>query len=118
MLNIINLSTFTKDAKQLYKRYKKLPRDLNVLKEALLSNPQAGISLGNNLYKIRLANSSIPTGKSGGFRVVYYYFVPEKESSENNLYLLTLFSKTDIDNISDDKLFTIFQQHFPITQSV
>jgi len=114
MLNIINLSSFTKDAKLLHKKYKQLPHDLKELKRVLLKNPKAGVSLGNDLYKIRLANSSIPTGKSGGFRVVYYYFVANELTNENNLYLLTLFSKRDIENISDDKLLTILQQHYPI----
>ena len=36
----------------------------------LLSNPTLGTPLGDNLYKIRIPNSSIPTGKSGGFRVI------------------------------------------------
>jgi len=100
-ITIHTLTTFVKDVKRLHKKYKKLNQDLMQLNELLQKNPNAGIALGSNLFKIRLANSSIPTGKSGGFRVVYYYF------DGHQLYLATLFSKRDLENISDEKLLEI-----------
>lgn len=99
---IYTLTTFVKDVKRLHKKYKKLNQDLKQLNVQLQKNPYAGIALGSNLFKIRLANSSIPTGKSGGFRVVYYYF-----DGHQQLYLATLFSKNDLENISDEKLLEI-----------
>ena len=72
-LNIKTLSPFEKDVKRLFKRYKQLPNDLISLREELSANPKSGIELGHECYKIRLANSSIPNGKSGGFRIIYYY---------------------------------------------
>ena len=98
-LKIIRLGNFTKESKQLYKKYKKLPSDLKILSERLNINPKDGIDLGANCYKIRLENSSIPTGKSGGFRIVYYYY-----DGESDLYLLSIFSKRDMENISDKKV--------------
>jgi len=95
-LRIVSLSSCTKNAKRLYK---KLPNDLKVLHQTLLASPKAGIELGNNCYKIRLANSSIPTSKSGSFRVVYYYY-----DGSNRLFLLTIFSKRDFENISDEAI--------------
>ena len=105
-LNLIKLKTFSKDAKRLYKKYKRLPDDLRTLSKQLSSNPKAGISLGSNCYKIRLANSSIPTGKSGGFRIVYYYY-----DGEVNLYLMTIFSKRDMENISDDNIVELLKKY-------
>ena len=101
-ITIYTLSTFVKDAKRLHKKYKKLSNDLKQLNSLLQQKPNAGIALGSNLFKIRLANSSIPTGKSGGFRVVYYYF-----DGHQQLYLATLFSKRDLENITDEKLLEI-----------
>ena len=101
-ITIYTLSTFVKDVKRLHKKYKKLSNDLKQLNSLLQQNPNAGIALGSNLFKIRLANSSIPTGKSSGFRVVYYYF-----DGHQQLYLATLFSKRDLENISDEKLLDI-----------
>ena len=50
-LKIIRLGNFSKEAKKLYKKYKKLPNDLKVLSERLHSNPKTGVDLGANCYK-------------------------------------------------------------------
>ena len=105
-LNIVSLDTFKISVKKLYKKYRNLLNDLKSLNKILQENPKAGIALGQNCYKIRLANSSIPTGKSGGFRVIYYYF-----DNQNNLYLMIIYSKTELDNISDKKLNEILQMN-------
>jgi len=105
-LKITKLETFAKEAKRLYKKYKKLPDDLKILVKELNDNPKAGIYLGANCYKIRLANSSIPTGKSSGFRVIYYYY-----DGELDIYLLTIFSKRDMGNISDEKIMELLQKY-------
>jgi len=105
-LNIVSLSNFTKEVKKLYKKYKKLPNDLKVLHQELSENPKCGIHLGLNLYKIRMANSSIPTGKSGGFRVIYYYLDEKK-----NIYLMSIYSKNEIENIDESKLLEIIKDN-------
>ena len=105
-LKILRLSNFSKEAKRLYKKYKQLPTDLKSLAKRLNENPKAGIDLGANCYKIRLENSSIPTGKSGGFRIVYYYY-----DGEENLYLLSIFSKRDMENISDERVLELLEKY-------
>jgi len=105
-LNIKTLSPFDKDVKRLFKSYKQLPNDLRSLREELLSNPKSGIELGHGCYKIRLANSSIPTGKSGGFRIIYYYI-----DSNNNLYLMSIYSKNELESIDDKTILNILREH-------
>ena len=68
-LKIVVTPEFAKRVKQLSKKYKNISKDLKSLYEVINKNPRSGVDLGSNCYKIRLANSSIPTGKSGGFRV-------------------------------------------------
>ncbi len=104
-LNILSLESFKKDVKKLYKKNKKLGLDLKSLNETLLSNPKAGIELSNSLYKIRLENSSSKTGKSGGFRIIYYYI-----DKNDKLYLLKIYSKTEISNIKEDILLSILNE--------
>jgi len=104
-LKIIKLDPFVHDAKRLYKKYKKLPEDLETLFKILNENPHSGIDLGNHCYKIRLANSSIPTGKSGGFRIIYYYYHKEE------LFLITMFSKKDMESISDKKILELAKKY-------
>ncbi|MEA3552814.1 MAG: hypothetical protein U9R39_00270 [Campylobacterota bacterium] len=105
-LKITNLSNFSKDAKRLYKKYKNLPADLKTLQIELLNNPKVGINLGSNCYKIRLENSSVPTGKSKGFRVIYYYL-----DKQNNIYLMAIYSKSELSNISDSKIVDILKEN-------
>jgi mRNA-degrading endonuclease RelE of RelBE toxin-antitoxin system len=105
-LKIISLDAFGRDVKRLYKKYKQLSKDLKTLQRVLEGDPRSGIELGHNCYKIRLANSSIPTGKSGGFRVVYYYF-----DEENNLYLMAIYSKTELENISEERIVEILKSN-------
>lgn len=101
-LKIISLESFKKDVKKLYKKNKKLPQDLKTLNTTLHENPKIGIELSSKLYKVRLENSSSNTGKSGGFRVIYYYI-----DEDENLYLLKMYSKTEIENIKEEVLIKI-----------
>jgi len=105
-LKIISLESFAKDVKKLHKKYKGIASDLRILESELQENPKCGINLGNACYKIRLKNSSVPTGKSGGFRVVYYYV-----DEENNLYLMAMYSKTELENISDERINEILKTY-------
>ena len=97
--NILTIPQFEKDVKRLAKKYKLVKKDLLKLISDLEQTPTLGISLGMNFYKIRLANSSVPTGKSGGFRVITYFI-----DDDNNIYLSAIYFKTDKENISDDEL--------------
>ena len=47
--------------------------DLSVLQNELLENPELGISLGNNIRKIRMRICSKNKGKSGGARDRLFY---------------------------------------------
>ena len=100
-LKLIATPEFKKSVKKLAKRYKQISKDLKSLEEELTQNSRAGIDLGDNCFKIRLQNSSVPTGKSGGFRVIYFF------RQEDNIYLLDMYSKSDLDNIDEKKLVEI-----------
>ena len=100
------LENFKKEAKKLAKKYKKISNDLKKLQEELLNNPKAGIDLGSNCYKIRIPNSSIPTGKSGGFRVIYYYI-----DQKGIIYLMCIYSKSDLENIEDNKILQLIEDN-------
>ena len=60
---IETIPRFEKDVKSLKKKFPKIKKDLISLVEMLSSNPEMGTNLGENIFKIRLSNSSIPTGK-------------------------------------------------------
>lgn len=96
---IIITSYFKKEAKDLLKKYASLKNELKELGELLILNPNTGIHLSNNIYKIRLSIKSKNKGKSGGARVIYFVKVEEE-----NIYLVTIYNKGDIDNITIDDI--------------
>jgi len=105
-LKIIPTPEFSKQTKKLAKTYKNIVDDLDFLKNELLKNPKGGTELGNNCYKIRIPNSSIPTGKSGGFRIITYYVV------DNNLIrLLLIYSKKEKQSISNKEIQEVLQKN-------
>ena len=63
---------FLKEAKQLSKKFKLLKSDLKQAVDEIETKNDLGVYLGFNLFKKRVKNSSIPTGKSGGFKVLIY----------------------------------------------
>lgn len=59
----------------------------------LAENPEAGISLGGGLRKVRVARRG--GGKSGGYRVLHFYRAPDMP-----LFLLTVFAKNEKANVT------------------
>ncbi|MBB3838627.1 mRNA-degrading endonuclease RelE of RelBE toxin-antitoxin system [Runella defluvii] len=90
---------FQKEAKRLSKKYPSIKTDLLKLIEDLEENPIQGSSLGKSSYKIRLKISSKGRGKSGGARVITHVHV-----SLENVYLLTIYDKSEQESISDEEL--------------
>lgn len=97
--NIITLKPFEKEIKRLAKKYPSLKIEFRNLLQALINQPDLGTPLGNNCYKIRIAIASKGKGKSGGGRVITYVKVVE-----TSVYLLTIFDKSEKENISDKEV--------------
>ncbi len=101
--------SFKKAVKPLIKKYLSVIKNLENLQTELLNNPANGISLGNNVYKIRLKITSKGKGKSGGARVVSYL---EKEiigileiaEEQTIVNLITIYDKAEKETISDAEL--------------
>ncbi len=97
-MSIVTTDTFDKNVKKISKKDKLLYKDLQTLLEILSKNPKEGKALGNNAYKIRLQNSSSGKGKSGGYRVISYFW------NEKTLGLLTIYSKSERENIFEKEI--------------
>ncbi|QKJ31572.1 addiction module toxin RelE [Mucilaginibacter mali] len=102
MNNIRLTAYFLKKAKRLLKKYHTLQTSLKQLEKELLLDPKIGDSYGFNIYKIRLADESKGKGKSGGFRVVTYLI--EQTSDTTNIYLITIFDKSEESSIDKDDI--------------
>ena len=96
--NVIPSEKFKKEAKRLIKKFPSLKQELSDLGKLLSVNPESGTALGNGTYKIRVAVKSKGKGKSGGARVITYVI-----SENEEIYLLTIYDKSEFDSI-DDKI--------------
>ncbi len=96
---VVVRKNFQKQAKRLAKRYKSFPNDLQKLVDELKKNAALGTSLGGNVYKIRLVITSKNKGKSGGARVISYFY-----KFAETVYLLSIYDKSETENISDNEL--------------
>lgn len=78
--------------------------DFRLLQVSLLLRPEHGqvIPGGGGLRKMRWALPG--RGKSGGARVIYYYFVAAQV-----IYLLAIYPKNEQTNLSRDQLKTLRQ---------
>lgn len=97
---------FLKEAKKLSKKFRLLKSDLKEAIKEIEENNDFGVFLGLNLFKKRIKNSSIPTGKSGGFRVIIY------AQLEDKIILISIYSKTEKETLSDEELRELVEQHF------
>jgi mRNA-degrading endonuclease RelE of RelBE toxin-antitoxin system len=97
--SVVTIPPFDRQLKRLAKKYPSIKNDLAELGKQLTDNPSLGKPIGQDCYKIRLAISSKGKGKSGGARVVTHVYV-----AETTIYLLTIYDKSDKENISDKEL--------------
>lgn len=96
--SVLPSDKFKKEAKRLIKKFPSLKQELGNLAITLAKDPETGVPLGNNIYKIRIAIKSKGKGKSGGARVITYVVTEDFE-----IYLLTIYDKSEFD-IIDDKI--------------
>ncbi len=89
-------SDFRKQVRKLEKRYRKIQFDL----QPILMQIQMGEIIGDRLqgidaevFKVRIRNSDVNRGKSGGYRMIYWLKLPEC------VVLLDIYSKSDRDDI-------------------
>jgi mRNA-degrading endonuclease RelE of RelBE toxin-antitoxin system len=87
---------FRKQVRKLEKRYRKIQSDL----QPILMQIQMGEIIGDRLqgidaevFKVRIRNSDVNRGKSGGYRMIYWLKLPEC------VVLLDIYSKSDRDDI-------------------
>lgn len=104
---------FQRDLRDLAKRYRQIRSDLQPLIEQLQAGELPGDRLSGVKYavfKVRLKNSSIQKGKSGGYRVIYYLKTYDK------IVLATIYSKCDISDIDAEVIEDAIAQYEKLIQ--
>ena len=97
--NVFTIPPFDKQLKRLVKKFPSLKAEFSRLLEELEDNPEMGIVLVNQCYKIRLAIASKRKGKSGGARIITHLQVVD-----NSVFLIAIYDKSEQENISDKEI--------------
>ena len=85
---VVELDTFLKRAKAIMSDDERID-----IVSYLAANPEAGVSLGGGLRKVRIQRPG--SGKSGGYRTLYVF-----GSRAMPLFLVTVFAKNEKDNLT------------------
>jgi mRNA-degrading endonuclease RelE of RelBE toxin-antitoxin system len=102
--SVKSIEVFERQAKKLTKKYPSLKSELFALVQELKGNPNKGTAIGKSCYKIRIAIKSKGKGKSGGGRLIANVVV-----ANNTVYLLSIYDKSNKDNLSDKELDELLQ---------
>lgn len=102
---VIFTKKFLKDTKKLQKKFKNIDRDLLQFVTSLesgkvISDRIQGME-GYSVYKARMRNSFVLSGKSGGFRIIYYM------QYQSHIYCLTIYSKSEKKDVSRKEILEI-----------
>ena len=84
---VVELPEFLRRAKAIMS-----DEDRSALVDYIAANPEAGISLGGGLRKVRIARQG--GGKSGGYRTIYVF-----GGAHVPIFLVTVFAKNEKDNL-------------------
>ena len=97
--SVKTIAVFERQVKRLTKKFPSLKGEILALVKELKEEPQKGISIGHNCYKIRLAITSKGKGKSGGARVITHVVF-----RDDVIYMLSIYDKSDIENLTDKEI--------------
>ena len=92
---------FKRDLRVLAKKYRSIRKDI----QPIITQIEAGKILGDRvtgigytIFKLRVKNSDIQKGKSGGYRIIYYLKTTDK------VILVTIYSKSKREDISAQEI--------------
>ena len=99
---------FKRDLRELAKRYRQIRSDLQPLIDQLQAGELPGDQIAGvnyTVFKVRLKNSSIQKGKSGGYRVIYYV------KTSRLIILATIYSKSDLADVNVEVIKAVIAQY-------
>ncbi|MFM6396605.1 MAG: type II toxin-antitoxin system RelE/ParE family toxin [Planktothrix sp.] len=92
--------TFKRNIRTLTKKYRSIRNDIQPIIEQLERGELLGDQIpevGYAVFKLRVRNSDIQKGKSGGYRLIYYI------KTATAIILLTIYAKSEqVDIVADD----------------
>lgn len=101
LIEVFASAKFQRDLRTLAKKYRHIRSDVQPIIQQLLSGELPGnqvSGVGYTIYKVRVQNSDIQKGKSGGYRLIYYV------KTITNIFLVTIYSKSEQEDIAAEEI--------------
>lgn len=98
---------FQRNLQILVKKYRNIRNDIQPIIEQLQLGELPGdriSGVSHTIFKLRVKNSDIQKGKSGGYRLIYYVKTTTK------IILITIYSKSDQEDISAEEIQQILSE--------
>ena len=100
-VEVLYTPEFKRNVRALAKKYPHIRSDVQPLIDQLQRGEWIGNQVqgtGYTIFKVRIRNSDISRGKSGGYRAIYYL------KTQTAVVLITIYSKTEQSDISAAKI--------------
>lgn len=97
--SVKTIAVFEKQFRRLYRKFPSLKAEVLQIVQQLKSKPEAGVSIGNRCYKIRIAIKSKVKGKSGGATIITHVVIRDQV-----VYLLSIYDKSEKADLSKSEL--------------
>lgn len=100
--------TFNRNFRSLAKKYRSIRNDIQPVIEQLERGELLGdqiSGIGYVVFKLRVRNSDIQKGKSGGYRLIYYV------KTAQGIILLTVYNKSEQADIAADEIRSIVAEY-------
>lgn len=100
--DVVLTASFKRSLKPLQKRYPRVKQDVRIAIRTILETPHLGVVISGSggVRKLRLRNSDLRRGKSGGYRLLYLL----EELPSPRIYLILLYAKSDREDVTRQEL--------------
>ncbi len=92
------------------RKYRLIKSDVQPVIEQLEHGETPGDQIqrtGYTVFKVRIKNSDLQRGKSGGYRMIYYL------RTSDDVILVTIYSKTEQGDVTAEQIQRIIEKHEP-----
>ena len=105
-IEVVRWPSFDDALQRLKRKYPHVEEDLQKA-VAQWAAPRALPSFGGKLWKLRAASRDQNRGKSGGFRIIFYF---DQAADPLHAFLLTIYAKSERENIAVPELQQLYSR--------
>jgi len=107
---LVDFEIYSRNLKELKKKFNNVVNDIENICQEVALNPthlaKPIPAFHGKLWKIRIRSSDMKKGKSGGFRMIFYY----NEDAPNKIYRLAVYIKAEREDLSPREMQLLYKR--------